>query len=526
MRAAKLPAFVLVAVMIAISIGTTALPASAAGPTILGVGSSFVQNEVEQWRADVKRQFDINVNYNALGSTAGRQQFIDEQGDFATSDTQFLPAQLPQVKRQFVYVPVSAGGIAFMYNLKGTNGQRVSDLKLTPETVCKILAGQITKWDDPAITGPTGHALPATTITPVHRADGAGTSYVLGQYCIEQTPAVYAKLLDDYDATHKGFETVRPIPDTWPRINGFSADGSNNVADAVAAPDGDGRITAVEFSFAKIRRIPAASVRNASGVYTQPTEANVTRALRYAEVRPNGTHQLHFNGSGDDVYFPSTYSYAIVQTTGGDPAKGKVVADFLNYAVTKGQEKANVLGYAALSANLVTAALDAIVKIPGAPPRPDDVTFNVLDPGAGTGGGGGGTGGGSGSPDLPAGGGGGESGGGSGGTGGTNLPAGGGTTAPKAGATPKPGATPPAANRSTVRTPAAGAGAGAGRPVGSAVGGEAAAGLDPSVDLGVGTYGVTGGGHGIEAAIGAGMVVAGEAIRRRARRRHDRGAWA
>lgn len=500
-------------------------------PTIQGVGASFPQIEIEQWRADVKRLFDLNVNYTALGSGAGRQQFISNQGDFSVSDIQFLSGEQNLVKRAFVYVPISAGGLAMMYHLKDAAGQLVKDLRLTPETICKIYAGQITNWNDPAITGPTGRALKDLPITPVHRADAAGTSFVLGEYCLEQAPAVYNKLLDDYDRLNPRNPTVRPLTENWPRINGFSSDGSNGIADAVAAPDGEGRITAVEFGFAKIRRFPAAAVRNASGVFVQPTEANVTRALQFAEVRPNGTHQLHFNGAGNDVYFPSSYSYAIAPTT-IDPEKGFVLASYLNYAVTKGQEKANALGYAALSANLVKAGLDAIAKIAGAPPRPADVDFNPVD-GAGPGAGGG--------PAAAGPSGGGAGGGvaaGAGAGAGGSTPAaaaaaggGSGGTAARTGGTGT-GTTGTGTTRTAAGTPRISTGAaGSSTRTGSSVGGGAASGtsgalnavgtgigtgVDPSVDLAVGAFGATGGEQAIEAGLGMLLVAGGEALRRRA----------
>ena len=314
-----------------------------------------------------------------MGSGAGRQRFIDAVGDFSVSDIQFLPDELPRVTRPFVYAPISAGGLAFMYNLRDVGGQRVTDLKLTPETVCKIFAGEINRWDDPAITASTGRPLKPLPITPIHRADAAGTSFVLAEYCIALAPDVWARLVGNSN---------RGPTENWPDTPGSRrAHQSNGVADSVAAVDGEGRITAVETGFAKARGFPVASVRNASGVYTQPTEANVTRALRYARVRPNGTHQLVVTGPGADVYYPSSYSYVIAQTTGYDPAKGYVLASFIYYAVTTGQEKANALGYAALSPNLVSAAVDAAEKIPGAPARPAGIPgYNPdLDDGSGGG---------------------------------------------------------------------------------------------------------------------------------------------
>ena len=103
-------------------------------------------------------------------------------------------------------------------------------------------------------------------------------------------------------------------------------------------------------------------------------------ALGYATPVGNGTFKLSYSGGDPRAYFPSTYSYAIAQTTGFDPAKGKALATYLNYAVCKGQERAEPLAYSRLSVQLVDIALDATAKIPGAPPRPPTATCGAPPP--------------------------------------------------------------------------------------------------------------------------------------------------
>ena len=74
------------------------------------------------------------VNYVSQGSTFGRQEFIDGNLDYGASDITFQPTEIPPAPGQalrraarragcFVYVPVSAGGLAFMYNLDRRVGQ-------------------------------------------------------------------------------------------------------------------------------------------------------------------------------------------------------------------------------------------------------------------------------------------------------------------------------------------------------------------------------------------------------------------
>jgi hypothetical protein len=358
--------------------------------------------------------------------------------------------------------------------------------------------------------------MPDKTIYPVVRADGSGQSFVLSEYCIDEAKEVWDGFIDNLNKQGGPSAYSKDPTSNWPTGWGRSrsAQYTDGVADTVADQNGDGSIGYVETGYAEQRHFPVASVKNASGVYTQPNATNVTNALKYASVRPDGTHLLSFKGAGADVYYPSTYSYLIAQTTGFDPEKGFVLGTFLNYALTKGQAKAVPLGYAPLSPNLVAVGLDATQKIPGAPARPTDapaatgeVTGGTTGgaPAGGTGGAGGTTGGSTGGAT------GGTATGGTGGAGGTtgnrtNSPASSSGSQVALGGTRAGGS---ATRGASQRTTAAGA-AGSSSTAGSAGGAS-----DPAVNPAVGPLGATGGEHVLAGLVGVALFLGGEGIRRR-----------
>ncbi|MCU1454872.1 MAG: ABC-type phosphate transport system, periplasmic component, partial [Acidimicrobiales bacterium] len=362
-------------------------PASAAGSPINGGGSGFAALEIDQWRADTARSpYNLNVNYVSQGSTFGRTQFIDGNLDYGVSDIVFQPGneiQQLQSKRCagkalgdcFVYVPVSAGGLSFMYNLTDRSGNRINDLKLTRRSACKIFTGGLLKWNDPELVAQNPALAQVTDdIVPIIRGDGAGESYVFSQFCIAVAPDVWQAFIAQQRRIDPGsvggdFGAGQPIsnwPQGWGRANpALYADG---VADVVADPStGHSAITYDAAGYAKVRGFPVASLQNAAGVYTQPDETNVTVALGYAQGRGDGTFILNFEGPDPRAYFPSTYSYVIAQTSGFDAGKGATLSQFLCYAVSKGQANAPSLRYARLSSVLEQIAINAIVRIPGAP---------------------------------------------------------------------------------------------------------------------------------------------------------------
>jgi phosphate transport system substrate-binding protein len=376
----------LAAVLIAVAIGA-AVPIQradvvrASGPTVNGGGSSFAALEIDTWRGEVKRKpYELTLNYVAQGSTFGRTQYIQGNFDYAASDIPFTELELAQVnntsRKDFVYVPVSAGGVGMMYNLIDANGNRVNNLKLSRRAVCSIFTVPNMFWDDPMIQSTNDFPLPHEYVRPILRADGSGTSYVLSEFCLTVAPDIWATAITQLGPFATDAEFKQGLPTSnWPPGWGKSATSTAaaGVAQAVADSSGLYAITYNEAGYAKLYPDTTANalVENANpAVFTAPTEEAVSVALAYAQPRGNGTFILNFSGSDPTAYFPSTYSYFIAQTTGFPADKGEVLARYLCYAVTKGQrvELTKELGYARLSAPLVDIARDGISKIPGAPP--------------------------------------------------------------------------------------------------------------------------------------------------------------
>ncbi|HEY0118185.1 MAG TPA: substrate-binding domain-containing protein, partial [Cellulomonas sp.] len=146
-------------VAVAATLPTLAESASAAQSggwtAITGSGSTWSAVAVQSWQSNVSANYGMQVNFNANGSSAGRQDFINKIVDFAISEIPFQPhpedGSAPEVPTTpYAYMPIVAGGTSFMYNLK-IGGKQVTDLRLDGQTITKIFTGVITEWDDAAI---------------------------------------------------------------------------------------------------------------------------------------------------------------------------------------------------------------------------------------------------------------------------------------------------------------------------------------------------------------------------------------
>ncbi len=189
---------------------------------------------------------NVRFNYQSIGSGGGIKNLLNQTVDFGASDAPMKDEALGTAPGKILHIPIVAGGVAIIYNLPGN-----PKLKLDGDTPANIYLGNIIKWNDPKIAALNSEvSLPDTTIVPVHRADGSGTSFIFTDYLSSVNPA-WA------DTVGKG-SSVK-----WPAGIGLAAKGSEGVAGQVKQLPGG--IGYAELAYADQNRIPFADMKNSSG---------------------------------------------------------------------------------------------------------------------------------------------------------------------------------------------------------------------------------------------------------------------
>ncbi|MEV5205068.1 phosphate ABC transporter substrate-binding protein PstS [Streptomyces sp. NPDC053720] len=353
---------------------------------ISGGGSTWSSNALDQWRRNVAANSGMTVNYSPVGSSVGREQFKNGTADFAVSE---IPYGLTESgmrdappKRGYAYMPIVAGGTAFMYNLR-IGGRKVTNLRLSGEVVTKIFTGALTMWNAPEIRADNpGLVLPARRIIPVVRSDGSGTTAQLTTWLAKE----HGGLWDAY-CRRAGRSTPCGMTSYFPVVPGSSTiakSGSLGVSGYTKQGHAEGAITYVEYSYAIKTGFPVAKVLNASGYYVEPTASSVAVALMKARINEDKNSENYLTQILDGVYrsadrrtYPlSSYSYMIVPTKAESPfttTKGKTLGSFANYFLCEGQQQAEELGYSPLPKNLVEAGFTQVRRIPGAPSADIDI---------------------------------------------------------------------------------------------------------------------------------------------------------
>ncbi|MGW2545326.1 phosphate ABC transporter substrate-binding protein PstS, partial [Kitasatospora sp. NPDC001574] len=370
-----------------------ATPAHAA-VALTASGSSWAYPAIDQWRQDVGPQ-GIQIDFSAVGSARGRQEWSIGQNDFTASDVPFRTkidtGASEEVLRSggggvenpvygYSYVPITAGGTALMYNLK-IGGKQVRDLRLSPQTIMDIFTSKITNWNDPKVTADYGRTLPNLPITPVIRSDGSGATAQFTRWMSHTFPAQWEEYCKSVNKVSCG-EFTEFFP---PSGRMTAQNGSDTVAGYIKASSGDGTIGYDEYAFAKRSDWPVVKVLNPAGYYVLPTAPNVAIALTAAKIRgvddntsPDDPNYLQQNL--DEVYtnsdarsYPlSSYSYLVVPRANSLKAlprfsndKGGALSKFLSYVLCQGQGEADDLGYSPIPRGLVRGGLLQAQHIPG-----------------------------------------------------------------------------------------------------------------------------------------------------------------
>jgi phosphate transport system substrate-binding protein len=286
---------------------------------------------------------DIQINYQSIGSGGGIRQVIAGTVDFGATDGHMSDDQLKEAKTKILHFPTVLGADVPAYNIPGVSGE----LKFTPEILAEIFLGKITKWNDKAITAANaGMTLPDRDIIVVHRSDGSGTTYIWTDYL--------SKVSSDWQSTvGKGTSVKWPI--------GLGGKGNEGVAGMVRQLPG--AIGYVELIYAVQNNIAYGSVKNAAGSFVKASLESVTAAAASSPKMPPDFRVSITNAPGKDAYPISSFTWLLIPTPSKDPAKGKILADFLNWMVTDGQKMTGALSYAPLPEAVVQKEKEAIKQV-------------------------------------------------------------------------------------------------------------------------------------------------------------------
>jgi len=312
---------------------------------INAAGATFPYPIYSKWFDEYhKAHPEVEINYQSIGSGGGIQQLKAGTVDFGASDMPLNDEMLAQFSFKLVHFPTVLGAVMPTYNIPGVT----AELKFTPAALAGIYLGKITKWNDPALTGPNpGVNLPGNDIVVVHRSDGSGTTFVWTDYLSKVSP--------EWKRMVGSNTSVR-----WP--TGLGGKGNEGVSGLVKQTPHS--IGYVELIYAIENHLPYGQVENSSGRFIKASLATVTAAAAGAATAMQHDVRVSItNAPGQDAYPICSFTYLLIPEKISDAAKRKAITGFLQWMLTNGQGMAEGLDYGRLPKAVVAIDLKAISQI-------------------------------------------------------------------------------------------------------------------------------------------------------------------
>ncbi|HEX6067583.1 MAG TPA: phosphate ABC transporter substrate-binding protein PstS [Nitrososphaera sp.] len=313
---------------------------------LTGAGATFPFPLIDTWRVEYQKvRPEVNINYQSIGSGGGIKQFTEKTVDFGATDAP-LSSSEREAAPGAVHIPETIGSIVVSYNIPEVPG---SGLRLSGPVLADIFLGKITRWDDPRIQEMNDDLqLPSSEIVVVHRSDGSGTTFVWTDYL--------SKVSQEWHDTIGTGKSVQ-----WP--TGVGSPGNEGVSSSIKGTPYT--IGYVELSYALATGMTYAHLQNQAGNFIEPSFESISAAVDVAaESLPAGDesweHVSTTDAPGENSYPISSFTYLLLyKEMSANPTmtkeKAAELADFIEWAITDGQQFAPGLGYIPLP--------DAVVQL-------------------------------------------------------------------------------------------------------------------------------------------------------------------
>lgn len=307
--------------------------------TLNGAGATFPYPLISKWSSEYNKiNPEAQINYQSVGSGAGIKQITARTVDFGTSDAPLSDQEYASVSG-LLQIPESIGAVVVAYNLPGIQ----KGVKLSGDVISDIFLGKIKKWNDPKIVSLNpGIQFPDKDIIVAHRSDGSGTTFVFTDY-------LSAVSQDWRSKVGKGKSVNWPV--------GLGGKGNEGVSGLLN--QNPYTIGYIELAYAKLQNIPYASIRNKAGNFIEPTlETTANAAAGAVPNLPAGDASWSsvsiVDAKGNDSYPIGSFTYLLVYKDQTDQTKGKMLAEFLWWAVHDGQKYSSELLYVPLPNEVIS----------------------------------------------------------------------------------------------------------------------------------------------------------------------------
>lgn len=299
---------------------------------ISGAGATFPYPIYAKWADSYKKETNVGLNYQSIGSGGGIKQIQARTVTFGASD---MPLKAEQLQKDgLIQFPTVMGGIVPVVNIDGIAS---NDITLDGQTLAKIFLGEIKQWNDPAIQKLNPSAkLPSQAIAIVHRSDGSGTTFIFTNYL--------SKVSGDWKSKVGNNTSVE-----WP--GGIGAKGNEGVANNVMQTKGS--IGYVETAYAKQNKLTTVKLINKEGKSVAATGEAIQAAAAAADwANAPGFYMILTDEPGAGAWPIAGATFILLPKQPKDAAAAGEALKFFAWAYKNGDKAASDLDYVPMPSNI------------------------------------------------------------------------------------------------------------------------------------------------------------------------------
>jgi phosphate transport system substrate-binding protein len=307
---------------------------------LVGSGSNLPTPLYTYWIEEYnKLNPGIQVRYLSTGTVKGIDDISRGVGDFAAGEVAMSDEQVKSMENPLMQLPTVLVAIVPIYNVPGVKHA----LHFSGPILADIFLGNIKSWDDPRLKEMNpGQSLPRLDISVVHRTEGKGSNYI------------FTDFLSKTSSKWHGQIGKSPSP-AWPVGTGVSR--GEDMMDKVKGTSG--AIGYIEMGFAlKDSTVGVGLVENASGKFVAATRQSIDAAYHAFEKNIPADFRVSLtNAAGADAYPIISFTWFYVPTKVSNAERSRALVNFIEWALTTGQQSAERHGYTPLPQSLVPKIL-------------------------------------------------------------------------------------------------------------------------------------------------------------------------
>jgi len=300
---------------------------------IQGSGSSAAAPLYQRWADAYSKTGGTNIVYQAQGSSAGIKKIKENSVDFGASDAAMSQAELK--KEKLIQFPSAISGVVPVINLPGI---KTAELRLTGEILAGIFSGDITIWNDAAISAQNpGVRLPNKNIEVIVRQDGSGTTYNFSDYLSKSSKSWQAKF---------GRNFTIPWNTRLTQVKGSSSIASTLKKTPYA-------ISYIDYNYVTQEKLDFALLQNRDGRFIAPSAEAFSSALTNSNWKANGNFEEMLTDKPGLKSWPITMgTFIVMHQRAKDAQQTTAAMKFFTWAFMRGDRYVNSVDFVRLPDHL------------------------------------------------------------------------------------------------------------------------------------------------------------------------------